>query len=114
MTLLCGAGDWDCCANEGQGACAAGYKYFALIGDSRGEGCTSKWLRRTCCLLETVGAPTGFVVTSKHGDSGSVRVPDISYSAPSNRSFFVLPRSLKVVQDVGGDGVDTDLGMYAA
>jgi hypothetical protein len=104
--------DSDCCASFNRGGCAAGYKFFALSGDSPGRGRCP--LRTTCCVLETVGAPPRLVVTSQHGDAGSVSVPDVSYSAPSNRSFFALPRSLKVVQDVGGDGVDTDLGMYVS
>lgn len=102
--------DWDCCAATGNGACAAGYKFFAISGDARGSGCEGGNYLRTCCLLEPVGSPTDRDISSKHDELGSVSIPDRSYSSASNRSFFVLPYGLKLVQDVGGDGVDTDLG----
>jgi hypothetical protein len=102
--------DHDCCAASGNGACAAGYTFVAISGDARGNGCDGNY-KRTCCLLEAVGSPTDRDISSKHGAVGSVSIPDNSYSSTSNRSFFVLPHSLKLVQDVGGDGIDTNLGI---
>ena len=94
--------DHDCCEAEWAGYCAAGYTYYAVTGDA---GCTRT---RSCCIPDDVGAPTASEAPSIHGESGVVRIPDESYSTPANRSFFVLPHSLKLLQSIGGDGVDTD------